>query len=116
MPRRQSAAGHRRGWQCAREHAPMSLMHPDHVATTAMAREIAEIPVLAGRLLARQGVIGAIADHIRQAAPRIVIVCGRGSSGHVGVYFRYLIEARIGLLVSAAAPSIVTAYRRRPDM
>jgi glucosamine--fructose-6-phosphate aminotransferase (isomerizing) len=94
----------------------MSLLHPDHVATTAMAREIAEIPALAERLLSRHGDIRAIAGRIRQAAPRIVIVCGRGSSGHVGVYFRYLIEARIGLLVSAAAPSVFTAYRRRPDM
>jgi glucosamine--fructose-6-phosphate aminotransferase (isomerizing) len=86
------------------------------MTTTCMAREIGEIPALAGRLLARQGELAAIADRIRRAAPRIVIVCGRGSSGHVGVYFRYLIEARIGLLVSAAAPSVFTAYRRRPDM
>ena len=48
--------------------------------------------------------------------PRIVVFCGRGSSGHVGVYLRYLFEARLGLLVSAAAPSVVTAYRRPPDM
>lgn len=91
-------------------------METERVGTTCMAREIAEIPTLAGRLLARQDDICAIASRIRQAAPRIVIVCGRGSSGHVGVYFRYLIEARIGLLVSAAAPSVFTAYRRRPDM
>jgi glucosamine--fructose-6-phosphate aminotransferase (isomerizing) len=81
-----------------------------------MAREIAETPTLAAQLVARQGDISAIADRIRQAAPRVVIVCGRGSSGHVGVYFRYLIEARTGVIVSAAAPSIFTAYRRRPDM
>src|SRR5215470_19680799 len=92
------------------------LERVERVAPTAMAREIAEIPAAAARLLARKNVVSAIADRIRQAAPRIVIVCGRGSSGHVGVYLRYLIEARIGLLVSAAAPSIVTAYRRRPDM
>jgi glutamine---fructose-6-phosphate transaminase (isomerizing) len=92
-------------------------MEAERVATTNMAREIAEIPALAAQLLARQGGdIAAIAERIRQAAPRIVIVCGRGSSGHVGVYFRYLIEARLGVIVSAAAPSIFTAYRRRPDM
>jgi glutamine---fructose-6-phosphate transaminase (isomerizing) len=88
----------------------------ERVAATAMAREIAEIPAAAERLLARSDALCAIADRIRQAAPRIVIICGRGSSGHVGVYLRYLIEARVGLLVSACAPSIVTAYRRRPDM
>jgi glutamine---fructose-6-phosphate transaminase (isomerizing) len=86
------------------------------MTTTRMAQEIAEIPDLAGQLLARQSDVGAIASRIREAAPRIVIVCGRGSSGHVGVYFRYLIEARAGVIVSAAAPSVFTAYRRRPDM
>src|SRR6185369_6937735 len=48
--------------------------------------------------------------------PRVVVFCGRGSSGHVGVYLRYLFEARLGFLASAAAPSVVTAYRRPPDM
>src|SRR5215831_19419028 len=89
---------------------------PERMASTAMAREIAEIPAAAGRLLARHHPFAAIADRIRRAAPRIVIVCGRGSSGHVGVYLRYLFEARIGLLVSAAAPSVITAYRQQPDM
>jgi glutamine---fructose-6-phosphate transaminase (isomerizing) len=86
------------------------------MTTTSMAREIAETPTLAGRLLARQGDVDTIASRVKDAAPRIVIVCGRGSSGHVGVYFRYLIEARTGVIVSAAAPSVFTAYRRRPDM
>jgi glucosamine--fructose-6-phosphate aminotransferase (isomerizing) len=91
-------------------------MEAERVSQTNMAREIAEIPALSTQLLARQDDVAAIAQHIRLAAPRIVIVCGRGSSGHVGVYFRYLIEARIGVIVSAAAPSVFTAYRRRPDM
>ena len=86
------------------------------MTTTRMAQEIAEIPELARQLLARQSEVAGIAARVRDAAPRIVIVCGRGSSGHVGVYFRYLIEARAGVIVSAAAPSVFTAYRRRPDM
>jgi glucosamine--fructose-6-phosphate aminotransferase (isomerizing) len=88
----------------------------ERAAPTAMAREIAEIPAATERFLAGYGAVSTIADRIQRAAPRIVIVCGRGSSGHVGVYLRYLIEARVGLLVSASAPSIFTAYRRRPDM
>jgi glucosamine--fructose-6-phosphate aminotransferase (isomerizing) len=81
-----------------------------------MARETAEIPAAAERLLARHDVFGAIAERIGQARPRIVVFCGRGSSGHAGVYLRYLFEARLGLLASAAAPSVVTAYQRPPDM
>jgi glutamine---fructose-6-phosphate transaminase (isomerizing) len=83
---------------------------------SAMARETAEIPAAAERLLARTEKFAAIADRIGQAKPRIVVFCGRGSSGHAGVYLRYLFEARLGLLGSAAAPSVVTAYQRPPDM
>src|SRR4029079_10770515 len=57
-----------------------------------------------------------IAARIERAGPRIVVLCGRGSSGHVGVYLRYLFEARYGVLVSAAAPSVITTYLRLPDM
>jgi glucosamine--fructose-6-phosphate aminotransferase (isomerizing) len=81
-----------------------------------MAREIAEIPAAATRLLARADPLAGVVARIEQARPRMVVFCGRGSSGHVGVYLRYLVEARLGLLVSNAAPSVVTAYRRPPDM
>jgi len=88
----------------------------DLAAASAMAREIAEIPAAAARLLARTEVIATIVARVERAKPRMVVFCGRGSSGHVGVYLRYLVEARLGLLVSNAAPSVVTAYRRPPDM
>lgn len=81
-----------------------------------MAREIAEIPERAAALLANDGATRAAAARIAQLDPRFVVLCGRGSSGHVTVYMRYLFEARLGVLVSTAAPSVVTAYRRRPDM
>src|SRR5262245_8357889 len=83
--------------------------------TSAMARETAEIPAAAGRLLARTDLFTRIAERIEQAKPRIMVFCGRGSSGHVGVYLRYLFEVRLGMLAYAAAPSVVTAYRRPPD-
>jgi glucosamine--fructose-6-phosphate aminotransferase (isomerizing) len=83
---------------------------------TAMAREIAEIPAIGERLLAREKLVANIAAQIERVRPRLVVLCGRGSSGHVGVYLRYLFEARFGVLVSAAAPSVVTTYLRLPDM
>ena len=86
-----------------------------HTAT-AMARETAEIPAAVERLLARSDVFAPIVERIEQAKPRIIVFCGRGSSGHIGVYLRYLFEARLGLLGSAAAPSVVTAYQRPPEM
>ena len=85
-------------------------------AESAMAQEIAEIPAAAAHLLAQTGMLETITERIGRAKPRMVVFCGRGSSGHVGVYLRYLCEARLGLLVSNAAPSVVTADRRPPDM
>ena len=81
-----------------------------------MARETAEIPAAAERLLARADIFAAIAERIEKVKPRIIVFCGRGSSGHVGVYLRYLFEARLGLIASAAAPSVVTAYQRPPQL
>ena len=81
-----------------------------------MAREIAEIPAAAERLLARTSSFASIVERIEQVNPRIIVFCGRGSSGHVGVYMRYLFETRLGLLTSAAAPSVITAYQRPPDL
>src|SRR6185295_8403141 len=94
---------------------PQAAMVEPHTGS-AMGREIAEIPTAAERLLANTDVIAAIAARIERAKPRIVVFCGRGSSGHVGIYLRYLFEARLGILASAAAPSVVTAYRRPPEM
>ena len=81
-----------------------------------MACEIAEIPALAEGLLVQGGAVAAIAKRVDEANPRFAVLCARGSSGHVTVFMRYLLEARLGLLVSAAAPSVVTAYKKRPEM
>ena len=83
---------------------------------SSMAQEIAEIPGAAERQLAHTVRLDAAAERIRAFRPRLMIFCGRGSSGQVGVYLRYLFEARLGLLGCAAAPSSTTAYEARPDM
>lgn len=79
---------------------------------TLMAREIAEIPAAARRLLAQGAAFDAAAASVRAKAPAFAVICGRGSSGHAGVHLRYLIETHLGLAVSAAAPSVVTSYGR----
>jgi glucosamine--fructose-6-phosphate aminotransferase (isomerizing) len=90
------------------------MAEPHH--ESAMAREIAEIPGVVSRLLTRTDLFAALAERINRAKPRIVVFCGRGSSGHVGVYLRYLFEARLGMLASAAAPSVMTVYKQVPAM
>lgn len=83
------------------------------MTTTFMAREIAEIPDAAERVLAAGDAMRIGATLNAKEFP-FVVVCGRGSSGHAGVHLRYLIETRLGLPVSAAAPSVVTGYDRPP--
>ena len=81
-----------------------------------MAREIGQIPALAGQLVGRRREIAAIAGRIGAARPRFAILCGRGSSGHAGVYLHYLVETRLGMVAAHASPSVWSAYRCRPAM
>lgn len=83
---------------------------------TAMAREIGDIPCAAERFLGRSESLAAISARISLFRPRWVVFCGRGSSGYVGIYLRYLMEVRLGILACAAAPSVLTSYGARPDM
>ncbi|HEY3776567.1 MAG TPA: SIS domain-containing protein [Rhizomicrobium sp.] len=84
--------------------------------SSAMSREIGEIPGAAERQLSQSDAIQGAVQRIRTFAPQVMVFCGRGSSGQVGVFLRYLFEARLGMLVSAAAPSLMTAYDARPGM
>jgi glucosamine--fructose-6-phosphate aminotransferase (isomerizing) len=63
-------------------------------AQTAMAREIREIPLTTERLLAEHDLVAAVADRIRKADPRVVVISGRGSSGNVETFLRYLPETQ----------------------
>src|SRR5437764_5873457 len=83
---------------------------------TAMAREIREIPPATERLLANHDRVATVADRIRKANPRHVVISGRGSSGNAGTLLRYLFETQAGLLVSTSAPSVLTTYRQSIDM
>lgn len=85
-------------------------------AGSAMAEEIREIPRTTERLLANHGLAATVADLIRRAKPRVVVISGRGSSANAGTFLRYLFETRAGLLVSTSAPSVVTTYKQSIDM
>src|ERR1700722_16053556 len=89
----------------------------DHdFSQTFMAQEIREIPGIAERLLGADDLVAGIANRIRQADPRVVVISGRGSSGNAGTLLRYLFEAQAGLLVSTSAPSVITTYGQSIDM
>ena len=83
---------------------------------SAMAREVAEIPQRAGQLLSSDNSIAPAVARIAAFQPRFAVVCGRGSSGHVGTHLRYLIETRLSLITSESAPSVFTVYGMKQDM
>lgn len=81
-----------------------------------MAREIAEQPEALARLL-EHGLedIRALADRIRAASPRFVLLAARGTSDHAALYAKYLIEIGLGLPVGLASPSTLTVYNAHPS-
>ena len=49
---------------------------------------------------------------LKKAPPQVVLTCARGSSGNAAAFGKYLIERHIGVPVAAAAPSIMSVYRK----
>jgi len=84
---------------------------------TRMFREAAEAPAVVARLLsANRAAVDALAAELRGAPPRAVMMLGRGSSDHAGVYAKHLIETRLGVLTAAAAPSASSVYQAPPHV
>ncbi len=80
--------------------------------SSTMAREICESADVVSRLIRNRRAIADVAKRLNIGAAPLGVLCGRGSSGHAGVFLRYLIETRLHLPVSASAPSVVTAFRK----
>jgi glucosamine--fructose-6-phosphate aminotransferase (isomerizing) len=81
-------------------------------ASSAMAREICESPDVVARIVRNRSAVADVAKRLDMGSVPLAVLCGRGSSGHVGVFLRYLIETRLHLPVSASAPSVITAFRK----
>ncbi|WP_024510775.1 SIS domain-containing protein [Bradyrhizobium sp. ARR65] len=82
------------------------------VAYSAMARETCESADVVSRIVRNRDGIAEIAKCLDIGTAPLAVLCGRGSSGHAGVFMRYLIETRLHLPVSASAPSVITAFRK----
>ena len=85
--------------------------------TSHMRREIAEQPAAVAATLAagRRARSRAGRGRARGEVDRVVLVA-RGTSDHVAIYARYLLEARCALSASLAAPSLYTTYRPPVDL
>jgi glucosamine--fructose-6-phosphate aminotransferase (isomerizing) len=75
-----------------------------------MEAEVRESAAVVAGLADKRDQIAELAARLSLASAPLIVLCGRGSSGHAGVYLRYLIETRLGLPVSIGAPSVMTTY------
>ena len=82
-----------------------------------MFAEAAQAPqVVHEQLRANAALITQLAAQLRAQPPRAVVTCARGSSDHAATFARYLIETRLGVLTSSAAPSVSSVYDAPPDL
>ena len=79
---------------------------------SAMAREIAESVDTVSRIAGNRALFTEIARRLDFGSAPLAVLCGRGSSGHAGVFLRYLIETRLRIPVSASAPSVITTFNK----
>lgn len=81
-----------------------------------MAQETAQTPsVIRQQLIRNAKVCEALVNQIKAKNPSYVLMIGRGSSDHAGVYAKYLLETELGLPVMASAPSVFGIYHKKVD-
>jgi glucosamine--fructose-6-phosphate aminotransferase (isomerizing) len=80
--------------------------------SSAIAREIAESADVVTRIIGNRRAFADLAQRLDLGPVPLAVLCGRGSSGHAGVFLRYLIETRLRLPVSASAPSVITTFNK----
>ncbi|NRA61909.1 MAG: SIS domain-containing protein [Psychrobium sp.] len=66
--------------------------------------------VIKQQLINNVEIVRNLGKELRSRAPSMVMIIGRGSSDHAGVFAKYLIEIEAGVPVCAAAPSVVSVY------
>jgi len=87
---------------------------PDQTLMFAEAGEASS--VVAKALDTNKGSIERLVRLLRARRPRAVVTAARGSSDNAATYARYLIETKLGVLTSSAAPSIASVYSATPDL
>lgn len=78
-----------------------------------MSDEIRETPEALARLLDEgAGQFDQVTNSISKRSIDWVSIVARGTSDHAAIYARYLIESKLGIPVTLAAPSLVSVYRQ----
>jgi glucosamine--fructose-6-phosphate aminotransferase (isomerizing) len=72
--------------------------------------------VVRAQLEANAVSVARLAKRLRDAPPRMVVTCARGSSDHAATFAKYLFETRLGVVTASAAPSVSSVYGARQDL
>ncbi len=84
------------------------------VIQTIMEKEAKQAPsVIENQLKSNQALVQSVGEKLRQFDPKMVMIIGRGSSDHAGVFGKYLIEIESGVPTFAAAPSVASVYGKK---
>lgn len=78
---------------------------------TLMFREASEAAdVVSGQIMENAALLERIGAKLRELKPSAVVTCARGSSDHAATFAKYVIETKLGVPVSSAAPSVTSVY------
>ena len=78
-----------------------------------MAREALSTPaIIQNQIRANQPVIENLVQAIKAQNIKMIMMVGRGSSDHAGVFAKYLFEVELGIPVCFAAPSVGGVYKK----
>ncbi|QJR81703.1 SIS domain-containing protein [Alteromonas pelagimontana] len=58
-------------------------------------------------------VVERLVSHLKHLDPTMVMLIGRGSSDHAGVFAKYLIEVELNIPTFAAAPSVSSVFKQQ---
>jgi glucosamine--fructose-6-phosphate aminotransferase (isomerizing) len=61
-------------------------------------------------------VVSALAQSLREAPPRFIVTCARGSSDHAATFAKYVFETQVGLFTASASPSVSSVYAARQNL
>jgi len=90
---------------------------PRTAESTRMFTEAAEAASVVRRQLGdNRRAMSRLGETLRALHPRAVVTCARGSSDHAATFARYLIETRLGIMTSSAAPSVSSIYASTPEL
>jgi glucosamine--fructose-6-phosphate aminotransferase (isomerizing) len=90
---------------------------PRDPESTWMFGEAAEAAQVVERQLIRNaGDVNRVAAELKSRPNKAIVTLARGSSDHAATFARYLIETRLGLLTSSAAPSVSSLYESRSHL